>query len=51
MIVSAAWPGATLEETLLQVTERLERTLQETPSLDTLRSYTIAGGRPRSSWT
>src|SRR5688572_9584579 len=43
MVVGAAWPGATIEETLLQVTERLERTLQETPNLDTLRSYTIAG--------
>ncbi|WP_372617383.1 efflux RND transporter permease subunit [Falsiroseomonas sp.] len=43
MVVSAAWPGATIEETLLQVTERLERTLQETPNLDRLRSYTIAG--------
>ena len=35
MIVAAAWPGATLEETLEQVTERLERTLQETRHLDT----------------
>ncbi len=43
MIVAAGWPGATVEETLLQVTERLERTLQETPGLDTLRSYTVAG--------
>ncbi len=43
MIVSAAWPGATVEETILQVTERLERTLQETPNLDRLRSYTVAG--------
>jgi multidrug efflux pump subunit AcrB len=43
MIVSAVWPGATIEETLLQVTERLERTLQETPNLDTLRSYTVPG--------
>jgi multidrug efflux pump subunit AcrB len=43
MVVSAAWPGATIEETLLQVTERLERTLQEAPNVDTLRSYTIAG--------
>ncbi|HEV7267958.1 MAG TPA: efflux RND transporter permease subunit [Falsiroseomonas sp.] len=43
MVVSAAWPGATIEETLLQVTERLERTLQETPNLDRLRSYTVAG--------
>jgi len=43
MIVAAAWPGATVEETLLQVTERLERTLQETDHLDRVRSYTTAG--------
>jgi len=43
MVVSAAWPGATLEETVLQVTERLERTLQEVPNLDNLRSFTRPG--------
>jgi multidrug efflux pump len=43
MIVQAAWPGATVEETLKQVTERLERKLQETPHLDFLRSFTRAG--------
>jgi len=43
MVVQAAWPGATAEETLKQVTERLERTLQETPRLDYLRSFTRAG--------
>ena len=43
MVVSAVWPGATIEETLQQVTERLERTLQETPNLDRLRSYTVPG--------
>ena len=43
MIVAAGWPGATVEETLLQVTERLERKLQETDHLDTVRSYTTAG--------
>ncbi|MGV6876586.1 efflux RND transporter permease subunit [Pseudochelatococcus sp. B33] len=43
MVVSAAWPGATIEDTLLQITERLERTLQETPRLDNLRSFTRAG--------
>jgi multidrug efflux pump subunit AcrB len=43
MIVAAAWPGATVEETLQQVTERLERTLQETDHLDRIRSYTTAG--------
>src|SRR5499427_7252611 len=43
MVVQAAWPGATVEDTLKQVTERLERTLQETPKLDFLRSFTRAG--------
>ena len=43
MVVSAAWPGATVEETLNQVTERLERTIQETDYLDRVRSYTTAG--------
>ena len=43
MVVHAAWPGATVQETLKQVTERLERKLQETPQLDFLRSYTSAG--------
>ena len=43
MIVQAAWPGATMNDTLQQVTERLERTLQETPGLDFLRSYTSPG--------
>ncbi|MEB2344631.1 MAG: efflux RND transporter permease subunit [Deltaproteobacteria bacterium] len=43
MVVQAAWPGATIEDTLLQLTERLERRLQEVPQLDFLRSYTNAG--------
>jgi multidrug efflux pump len=43
MVVQAAWPGATVEETIKQVTERLERKLQETPHLDFLRSFTRAG--------
>jgi multidrug efflux pump len=43
MIVQAAWPGATLDDTLDQVTERIEQTLKETPNLDFLRSFTSAG--------
>jgi len=43
MVVGAAWPGATVDETLSQVTERLERTLQETRHLNRIRSYTTAG--------
>src|SRR5262245_13274581 len=43
MVVKAVWPGATVQETLNQITERLERTLEETPNLDYLRSFTTAG--------
>lgn len=43
MVVQAAWPGASVEDTLKQVTERLERKLQEIPNLDFLRSFTRAG--------
>jgi len=43
MVVQANWPGATLDDTLNQITERIERKLQETPHLDHLRSYTTAG--------
>ncbi len=43
MVVQARWPGATIDETLKQVTERIERKLQETPHLDYVKSYTQAG--------
>jgi multidrug efflux pump subunit AcrB len=43
MVVQAGWPGATVADTLEQITDRLERKLQETPSLDYLKSYTTAG--------
>ncbi|ODR99274.1 ACR family transporter [Methyloceanibacter methanicus] len=43
MVVNAVWPGATIDDTLNQVTERLERTLEETPHLDFLRSMTTPG--------
>ena len=43
MVVVAQWPGATEEDTLKQVTERIERKLQETPHLDYIKSYTKAG--------
>ena len=41
--MQAAWPGATMDDTLKQVTERIERKLQETRGLDFLRSYTKPG--------
>ena len=43
MVVVAAWPGATMADTLKQVTERIERQLEETPDLDFVRSTTIPG--------
>jgi multidrug efflux pump subunit AcrB len=43
MIVSAAWPGGTIEQTTDQITDRLEHTLEEVPHLDHLRSLTTAG--------
>ncbi len=43
MIVEAYWPGATIDETLQQVTERIEKKLQEVPNLDYVRGYTAAG--------
>lgn len=43
MVVVANWPGATIEETYKQVTERLERKLQEVEHVDYLNSFTKAG--------
>lgn len=43
MLVTAVWPGATLQETQDQVTDRIERRLQETTGLDALRSITRPG--------
>ncbi|MFO1055776.1 MAG: efflux RND transporter permease subunit [Dongiaceae bacterium] len=43
MVVQAQWPGATIGDTLQQITDRIERKLQDTPSLDYLKSYTTAG--------
>jgi Cation/multidrug efflux pump len=43
MVVRAYLPGATIEETMLQLTDRIEKKLQETPSLDYLKSYTLPG--------
>ena len=43
MVVQIAWPGATEIDTLKQVTDRLEKKLEETPNLDYLKSYTKPG--------
>ena len=43
MVVQTLWPGATQDETMRQVTDRIEKKLEETPHLDYLKSYTTAG--------
>jgi multidrug efflux pump subunit AcrB len=43
MIVQTNWPGATTRETMEQITERIEKKLEETPSLDYIKSYTKPG--------
>ncbi|MCM8626937.1 efflux RND transporter permease subunit [Accumulibacter sp.] len=43
MVVRTLWPGATAEELQLQVTERIEKRLQEVPWVDVLRSQTRSG--------
>lgn len=43
MVVQTLWPGATQDETMQQVTDRIEKKLQEIPYLDYLKSYTTAG--------
>ena len=43
MVVQAFWPGATAQEIAEQVTDKIERTLQEVPHADAIRSYTKPG--------
>jgi multidrug efflux pump len=43
MVVQVTWPGASITDTLQQITDRVEKKLQETPGLDYIRSYTVAG--------
>jgi multidrug efflux pump subunit AcrB len=43
MIVKTQWPGATATDTLQQITDRIEKKLEELPNLDYVRSYTKAG--------
>jgi multidrug efflux pump subunit AcrB len=43
MVVRAYWPGATAQQMSEQVTDKLERTLQEVPYSDVIRSYAKPG--------
>ncbi len=43
MLIQAQWPGATAQEVSDQLTERIEKKLQEMPELDFVQSYAKAG--------
>lgn len=43
MVVRAYWPGATAQQVAEQVTDKLEKTLQEVPYADKIRSYSKPG--------
>jgi multidrug efflux pump len=43
MVVRAYWPGATAQQMAEQVTDKLEKTLQEVPFADKIRSYAKPG--------
>lgn len=43
MIVSVAWPGASARQVEEQVTDKIEKKLQDTPGLDYIKSYSQPG--------
>ncbi|TXH39410.1 MAG: efflux RND transporter permease subunit, partial [Burkholderiaceae bacterium] len=43
MVIKAYWPGATAEQMADQVSSKIERTLQEVPYADKMRTYTKSG--------
>lgn len=43
MVIQAKWPGASAEEVTKQVTERIEKKLEELESLDYTKSLTVPG--------
>ncbi|OAH99084.1 efflux RND transporter permease subunit [Methylomonas methanica] len=43
MVIRTGWPGASAQEVEQQVTDKLEKKLQEVPWLDNLRSYSRPG--------
>ena len=43
MVVSVAWPGATASQMEEQVTDKIEKKLQDTPGLDYVKSFSRSG--------
>ena len=43
MVIRTNWPGATAQQVAEQITDKIERTLQEVPYADKIRSYSKPG--------
>ena len=43
MVIRTGWPGATARQVEEQITDKLEKKLQETPNVDVIRSYSKPG--------
>src|SRR5215468_3276916 len=43
MVIGVAWPGATADEVQTQVTDKIEKKLQELPYLDRVETYSQPG--------
>jgi len=43
MVIRTAWPGATARQVEEQITDKLEKKLQEAPNVDVIRSYSKPG--------
>lgn len=43
MVIQTKWPGATVDDTMLQITDRIEKKLEELDTLDYVQSYTRPG--------
>lgn len=43
MVVTVAWPGASAQQMQEQVTDKIEKKLQDTPNLDYIKSYSSPG--------
>ena len=43
MIITASWPGANARQMEEQVTDKIEKKLQDTPRLDYVKSYSSPG--------
>ena len=43
MVIRTNWPGATAQQVAEQVTDKLEKSLQEVPYSDKIRSYSKPG--------